>query len=181
VHCGAEEHAGAEGIAVEQPVRRERIGQHGNHAEQRDARHRVGGLVVLRTDRGSHRDDRGGAADAGTDADQRAEPVSEADTAADVGDDRDRGDNCADDYGQGLQADGSRLHDRQPDAEQHDAEAQDPHHGELYAWPQDLGQLEQVIDEDAEQDRHHDAADGALLQAERRGDHARKVLTGQRE
>ena len=74
-------------------------------------------------------------------------------------------------------ADRAGLHDRQADAEQHDAEPQDAHHAELDARAQHLGQLEQVVDQDAEQDRHHDAADGALLQAERRGDDPGEVLT----
>ena len=162
-------------------MRGERVGQHRGDAEQGYAGHGVADLVVLRRDGRCGGDDGRAAANARANGHQCAEPFGQTDTFAHESHDQQRGADRADDDRQALQADGPGLDDAEPDAQQYDAQPKNPDDRELDARPQRLGQLEDIVDENAEQDRHHDGTDRALLQTERRRCDVSEVLTRQRQ
>ncbi len=117
VHRRAEEEAALERIAVKNEVSRERVQQHGDDTEQRDAGDRVGHLVVLGRDRRRCRNDRGGAADTRTDGDQRTQFARQTESSCKERDDDERRGDGADDHGQSLKANGPGLAKAQAYAE----------------------------------------------------------------
>jgi hypothetical protein len=80
-----------------------------------------------------------------------------------------------------LEADAADLGDAEPQAEQHDAEAQHALHREGNAFLERRGQPDGVADREAEQDRDHDAADRALAEAERGGQRVGEQVARDRE
>ena len=167
MHRGAEEHAGRERIAAEQRVGDERVRQHRQQAERSDARDRVAGLLFLRADHRRQRDDRGVAADAGADRNQRAEALGQPESAREPADHQHRGRDRDQQHRQRAQADRAHLDDAELESEQHDADRQHALHCVGDAGTEPLRQSDEVRDREAEQDRHHDPADRAGAHAYR--------------
>ncbi len=108
-----------------QEALRQRIGEHGERAEQGHAGDRVSRVVVLAAGRGFRRDHRRGAADRGADADQQREPARDAERAAhDEGEGQSRNERGGD-HGEAAAAEFGGLPRRDLQAQQDDGEAQD--------------------------------------------------------